>query len=542
MTTTRLPQPLWLSVFALVLLAAFAAVIVLGQFLPLYVDDILYGIVARRAGYDGWQLNTIYPQCGKLAIAPIPLTQMPGRALSWLLYRLVDNPFMLRGISTVVMLACLGMLYGLTRRLLPALPRLFCAAGIVGFSGLGTLPLVMLLGRPEVPMLLALAWYAMLPLLNVRTPAQAWILAAATWLVSSWFISSHPKAMLYAPLMLLAAFGLRRGYAGAALAAGLLPLLHEALVLWPMRINCPDSDAAQLVWQSHGLRPDLMLQDMAGFVQSALNNLAASVYYVVSLLFTAQELGYRKWPPVTEYGDIHALLNIIVGAVFGLTAALAGMLGVWCGLRRGAWRDVRVRMALCLLAAAGAQAALQTSKQFYNTSLIWGSLLMAGCMAASFLQERHGLRLARLRPLLGHVWLVALLSQCVLLAAYVPYAYALHQHDAEELMIVPGQYAQKKKAAESIAAECGIPLGEEGSHIAVDTYTYLYAKESYQPLRMAYRFHEFDTPEAMLDFLRNWDSSGMLVSCDLLPEALLPLMKREGSLCCLPRTRILHYP
>ena len=260
------------------------------------------------------------------------------------------------------------------------------------------------------------------------------------------------------------------------------------------------------------------------------------------LYFSAQEFHHHRWPPVIPVSGIHTLVNMLMAGMF--TAGLVvTTLMVAAMLRTKAWRDLRIWLALCLMAAAYGQMALQGIKQFYNVSLIWGSMLLAGLVAFSLLkQQGWRTRTGAITFMFGNVWLIAGISQGVLLASYVPYARQLNEDGADQLMIVPAQYAEQKQVAEALASECGILLEAEGQHIVVDTYTYWFAKRSYQPLRLTFRFHEFDTAEALEAFMRKWDSAGLLLSCDLMPENLRSITKREGMLCCLPRAPILSHP
>ena len=166
-----LPRPLWLSWLAVIIIALYGVTLLSEFFAPVLWDDIWFPVMNSRAGFDGWYAMNTYPQCGGTFLTAIPLTLLPGRAISWLAHVITGNFFTMRASSIVILLAWISYAVWFLRTLfLPNAPGLLVAAGVIAFAGLGTLPYAMLMSRPERGMIFVVTFYASLPFIIRKYP------------------------------------------------------------------------------------------------------------------------------------------------------------------------------------------------------------------------------------------------------------------------------------------------------------------------------------------------------------------------------------
>jgi hypothetical protein len=162
--------PGWLNWVAL---AGFAAMLVLGAALPLYTDEIGWRF-QERAGFAPGLDTSLSDICGPNSLARPPLFMMPVRLFSAAANSWLDAPVFVRfeGVACALLwLALLWRLVSLASATAGGVPRqrhLPVRALILAPLGMGILPLLLVMSRPEQPLILGTLAAIMLALRHRR--------------------------------------------------------------------------------------------------------------------------------------------------------------------------------------------------------------------------------------------------------------------------------------------------------------------------------------------------------------------------------------
>ncbi len=530
-----------------------------------YIDDVLSPISSARTGYDGWQAINIFPQCGSNSAVSVPWSLLPGRAWAWIVHDVTANFYIMRLISVCILLSWIGYTaWFLKLCFLPQCPLPYLVAGIICFTGLGTQTFAMVLNRPETAMIFMITLYVSLPFIVNKyvTPPRKLVVSVALvfCMVTSWFVSAHPKALFYAPLLFVSAlYVCKWSRAVGGVLAGVVALTcYQAWAsYWKLKMSCADSLKARHEWDNAALSTSLFFKDRAQFWAQLKHNLYNSDAYVTNIFFPVKTV----WLPPASYPPYGGLINILIMIVIGLVLLWAVRIHttVWTtALKQRAWKHPVFTLAPCLLAAAVAQCAIQSDKSFYNFSLVWVTLLLwAGTIAAYLSVHTAYWQEWETETKKGHRLLCALVgvSQCLLLMTYIPAAvHALKHASANGVidngvvengdlttswgLISPAHYEERRERMLDAAQACHIPADSSGKHIVVDHFTYLPLKQTYQPFFLVFRLHEFDEPHALFTFLRIRGSSGLVTLCHTLPPQIRPYAKEQEGVCCISKEQI----
>lgn len=564
----------WTAWQAVAVILLFCVALCISLFLPTLEDEIFFLMLNGRAGYDDWQSLSTFPQCNHILAVPVPFTLLPGRALSWAMHFIISDPYALRMSGITILLSWIAyMAWFLKQCIIPSEPWLIILAGILGFISLGTLPFAMALARPETGMALAVTLYVSVPFLVDKYPAPArwiiWLSSLLFILVTSWFLSAHPKAIFYAPLLLMSAIYACKWHkaVGGALTALTVFACYQTAGFILSRLSCPDSAEIKPYLESLAVSPFLLFTNSPLFWKNIALNLMHTVYYLLEIILPLQGgwlPGHRQdffHTNITAMGPIYSViwLTTLILIVVVILRSLTGVAASIIVAARTAVREHSCNASLffilpCLLAAAFAQCALQTEMLFYNFSLIWITLLLGGVITLAYLSENYT-RWDRIEDKLRRGYKILLLAAfvnlCYLLLTYIPATLTLLQEPAPNGLVMKGplldqqsgvgsqHYGETRRHILDAAQMCHIPLDRSGHHVALDQYSYLPLKDTYQPLRIGFRFfHEFNDPQKFFAFLRKWQSSGLITPCFELPEKIRPFAKETEGVCCLSREQI----
>ena len=79
----------------------------------------------------------------------------------------------------------------------------------------------------------------------------------------------------------------------------------------------------------------------------------------------------------------------------------------------------------------------------------------------------------------------------------------------------------------------------QSKKVVVDDYTYLHFQKSKWPMAITYIWLCCDDESTRDIFFRQFvsklDSDGLVVNCTSLLAPLMPFVKREGNVCCIPK-------
>lgn len=491
----------------------------------------------------------------------------------------------------------------LKRCLMPGWRWLWCAACVAASCAVGTAPFLLLQGRPDVGMLLVVTVFATLPLVLAGRVLPRWgqlLLAAGLLLAVSWYFSAHAKALLYTPLLLVSFAFLPLGRRLKLAAVLLVALMAtQGFVHWQARIYCPEDARAQAMRSMQAVSLSRIVHKVnanfdhfleghreleralfaaahgigakevgAGqFLEYSSMLLAAALFYLVPLLLSigleavynifysylyVQRMmlqGGRKWRLPLPESQEALVVNLMIGALalFACIQLVRALYWLLRSSRREHWRQVPQAMLFALAFSFLLQSGMQIAKNFYEVPFVWPCFVLLCILAAALPLWREALARYHARAL-GALLAVAIASQGVLLHGYVPLlreAYASADANGvmkeSSVLVRPTGYAATAARVRTLAAQCGIAADATARRVLVDPLTYLAMKDTVQPLmfRQSYGEEAPDTLAQLLHMLRQRESRGAVMRCDLLPLPLRPLaVEDEGGLCCLTREAI----
>ena len=230
------------------IVALFALALAGGMFLPVYTDEVGWRF-QERAGFDG--MDKLFADgCGANTLARPPLFMMPVRYFSALLNGAFADPFYVRLSGVIYALLWTAMLLVLIRRIARPAEAAALSLCAVGLMALGNQPLLLVMSRPEQPVLLAVTAALLLaakgwaegdaPTGSGTAARRSAIVLALAGIA----LSYHLKGLFVVPVFAVCLFYASRGriarrvqgIAGLALAA----ITATALFYWMGRLACPD--------------------------------------------------------------------------------------------------------------------------------------------------------------------------------------------------------------------------------------------------------------------------------------------------------------
>lgn len=538
-----------------VVIGVFAAALIAGILLPIYTDEVGWRF-QERAGFDGVDklFNDI---CGPNTLAVPPLFMMPVRYFSAYLNAWFADPLYVRVSGILYALAWLVLLLALVRRIAEdRRERAILGLWAVGLVSLANMPLLLVISRPEQPLLLAATAALLIALADRASVASpgghratsamvAWRRSFAILLLGGIALSYHVKGIFLVPLLLvclcLAARG-RSALLPRAVAGGAL-LVATALSFryWSARLDCPGDPILQAAYKSQNFGSHLAsidsVPDLVRFAFRLIGNIDLWAYGKLAL---PQEYPLSSWLPrfqvtseQTDYWAAFFFFFWLAGSIF---CALCLLRAVTAFFRERAF-DRRAFLSLSLIAVMIAWSASQNHRNVYEAGWVVPLLAIAIvlAMSAGGLTGRSQTARTGLAALLGF----AAIGSVILTAA--TYGPALLHSNAQRAYI-PAQpfslpnfgYAGQKPLILAAARKCGIGDPARARGLLVDDFTYFTFMQSYRP---QHRLGVFSVWNGTIDdpvaYLKSRGSGGMVVGCHMLPADLRGRAHRVGSFCCL---------
>ena len=546
--TARLPNAarlLFLLAAGGLFLSLIAAMLV-----PVYTDETGWRF-QERAAIDG--VDILFSDlCGPNTLARPPWHMMPARWFSAIANLAMAAPLFVRSAGVLCALAWASLLWILIRRIeCDAMRRNLLGAVAYALLGLGVLPFILALSRPEQPIILTTT--LILIVTFARAPRDTNANAAALKILLILILSAiaqsyHMKGVLYTALALIAVIVCARGratlaprMAGMAL---LLVLTASSAHYWLERLKCPDNAKLAAMYAKENiaaaLAGDLSIMNLAGHVISGVN----PFNYVLLAAPVAKPMSF--WLPPDMFSPLifilaSGLLLICWGLAIGTTCVLLGR----CLLIRrvSALSDPRWLAALTLLAIVAIWGASQLNRNVYEAAHVLPALVLALLLALTLptstsIQLNMWLRRAACAAvplaLTNQIVMLAIASG-PLLAAYREPGYI---HDQPFSVSVRG-YSTTKSYIFTAMEKAGVPTDHVLNRIVVDELTYLALQDSHLPLHRLGVLSVWNGGITdPVTYLRNKHSDGVIVGCHLLSERLRLAASQAGPICAISRATL----
>jgi len=532
----------WLRPIAV---AVFLLTLAVGVLVPVYTDEIGWRF-QERAGIDG--VDKMYSDlCGPNTLAHPPWFMMPVRWFSAAANQAFADPLFIRLEGLICAFIWTLLFWTLTRRLEED-PLRRAKLQALGFAmlGLGTLPYILVLSRPEQP--LVLTFTAVCVIAFTRIPAlgpvmAAWLKAAGIVVLVAIAASYSLKSTVYAPLALgcltVCARGRETWAPRLVGAAGVIGLLATSIPYWVGRFQCPGDQqlAAKLgaenlasVLANHGQLGDVAQQALVGALPLKYVWLTAPVNNPLS-----------SWlPPGLFPLPIFVLL---ASMLILLWVAAIGLAIFWLisFLRREGLRalaEPRTLLAMIVFACVLVWGASQVNKNLYEAGHILPMLaiFIALCLTLPVLQSGgfrgvlDGLvRFAVPGAILGEIILVAFTAGPLMSAARTP-----GDLPRQPFSVSIGNYAVVRRDIGKAMEEAGIDSRQSLERLLVDDVTYLALQRHKLP------FHRLGVVSVWngsianpAKYLADRGSDGAVMACSNLPLSMEMAAASSGKICAL---------
>lgn len=546
--STALAKSRWVrfrvSLLSVAFWSALAVTLASTVFIPIYQDEIGWKLLQARYFQDGGANITMFPQCPASFAVPAPWYMLPDRAIEAALYGDISRPIWLRINGILSLFAWLGFsLWLLTRSRLEALRALPLPTLVLALVSLGVLPYLMVLNRPEQPLLLGLTLLLLLPfvLRPQKGLAAEAALTAGLMVLVVLLVSRHPKTLLFLPLIGASLFLLIRRNALRASAAALLGyVLVTSYQYWTARNQCPNDPLIDAHIKGQLTPPSALLHDPLAAVQRLLGNLLDSWLWLKNMVFWYTYQG--KWLPPAEVLPWWVLPTSVA---VGLAGAAVVLLAGFNGLRLAAetWQarrpSVRAVMVLACLASLTAMALIQGVKNFYETSLVMPLLIL--CALVGLPENPSAGTVSLLRRAVPGLLVLSLLSQTALWTILAPHVRTTLRGGlvpSQDYSFSPFNYDRTAQQVAATARRCGIDPDNPPPHLVLDETTYPTLSGSYRPFHVYYvsvkRLAPGGLDEPLERSLARMGSGGAVAACRRLDPPLHPFAVQNGALCCVP--------
>ncbi len=533
-----------------------------GIFLPVYTDEVGWRF-QERAWIDG--VDKLYSdQCGPNTLAIPPLFMWPARWFSAFFNTHFPDPLFVRVSGVLYAMAFVWLVLRLIRQIGRSdEDRDVLAIIAAALMGLGVTPLLLVWSRPEQPILLAITtailiasggWrspgnlfapfngiaYAQAP----ASPGTAWRRSLLILTLALVALSYHFKAVLVAPAFIacicFASRG-RRSLAARGIAIALLLLATgSAAKYWVTRLECPNDPivAKQHARQNLGGQ---MITGSVGTGEAVLRILGN--YHLESYVNRAAP----SVDPMSSWLPIGMVSNDETrGWRGGMTiiwalALIAGIASFVSGVRI-AIRDRVIPpepiIALMLFGGVSIWCVSQITRNAYEASFVLPLLMLAIVLSLSSPHGSGALRqwLSTLALAIGPLML---LSIVLVSGLYGPTLL----EDATERDFLPMHpwsvpvfgYHQSYRDIAGVARDCHLPPTNQASNLLLDDITYFAFMRSQRPqhelaiLSPQWRGSITDP----IAYLRDRQSSGIILRCRWLPKDLQARAHQRGAYCCL---------
>ena len=537
----------WLLIAERVSLAAFFASLLLGMLVPIYTDEIGWRM-QLRAGIDGGVDRMVSDICGPRSTVVPPFFILALREITGRFELALADPLFVR-ISGV---ACAMIWALLFRRLIVriAADRMKAAAlSTLAFSlaGLGVLPFLLVLSRPEQPILLTTTAALLVAVWTQgrrQDPVRSvWIGAAAILLLGMLAASWHMKGILFLPLFLTCLWCLGGGRATRAPRIGAMLLLigidASAMSYWVGRFSCPGDPILARRLADQNIAEALAGPGSLGDkIRMALSGANPNDYIALA---AAKQLPSSAWLPQYQMSLGAAQFQMIV---IMLAWNLALVIALVCLVKLGSarWRERRLDLSLAVPVVALGTVLVWGMSQFhkndYEASTVLPALLVCIVFPLAAMAWTP-LRTGQIRRGVVALAAISLANQIAVALVFLPPLLQVARHpgyiDSQRVSISAYGYGDLRQRVLATARLCRIGQAGRAVHPLVDDLTYFAMMDSWQPFHRLGVLEEWNgTIRDPFAYLKAKGSEGAIVGCRYLRGSLRQRAVQNGEFCCIP--------
>lgn len=535
---TKVISRLWIILLLL-------PVLYLGFHIPIYSDEVTWKIMMARLWRDLGMSITTGPQCGKSFSVSIPLLFLPFRAFDSWLYEDLTNLIKLRILGGINFIFWIGATWLLCKKLFKAnsIVSNLSFLGVIFVCCLGILPFGMLMNRPEQPLLISLTLLLLLPFLENKTAKQRGILIFSYLFLCLFFLSQHPKSLMFFPVLLIILKNLSASK--KAKIASLLPVLFAAGTTYHFsmqKLSCPLSFRYQQTNASMGLSPSNFLKDPLWWnLKQIVKNMIGGWHYFGNILFSKSYMS--NWLPPNnhmEYGS-HIINCFIVLILSCLSlGSIVFCIQVISQRKKHYLESIPFQIGCNLIISMVFITIVQTTKHQYESHLMIPLLTLGTLLLFASFLETSGKIIKSLNCGIIILGIISFLSVINLIHEFYPFKdkewTRVGSLEGMNLSVSAFNFKEVENRVMALKTKCNLGAPEKLKHLVIDDKTYPFFWKSNEPFHALYvmRLIGWGVDEDTSIFLSKHQSAGIICQCRALDANLLAVAHREGDLCCLP--------
>lgn len=523
-----------LIALSIIVLAICSLNIALLWHFPLYIDEPQWKLINSSLFSDNFSLRYFFPACASGYILPLPSTWVIPRLIDSFLYGDASNVEIIRPIGIVTCIFIIVLLSLLLYRSTSPKLSLFSTTTIVVLlcSGGAIFPLI-IMNRPEqaaaLPFLLMMTIYAFQPTQRVLPRSYVSWLWALTFSLLTWtMLAQHIKSFVLIPAIAIAAFIVIRRVLPYVLFVCLASLSFiETYSLWLKRTDCPEVPSLQATFGNLSLSPHQLLTAPFSFVRAAVRNLfSVPTYFTNGLLSSTYQ---SEWMPSSSASSNPI---IFISNVFLICCSIAIVVAlitvVISAIRRGGGRIDTLffqpaTISLAIFIGILLLGTYQTTKNFYETSLVW-PLLLTACVVSGKSLQGTASRVPR------QIYLIALaaamVSQVALFQTLQGYQDTWQQRETEERVALAD--------ADEVGQACGLKRDHAQTGLVVDDVAYRLYWKTYRPVLSDFFIGWWARGLDVDRAVKSWPIEAIIARCPLIPVEYRTRVKvsADGAYCC----------
>ncbi len=518
-----------------------------GMLVPIYTDETGWRF-QERAAFDG--VDSLFSDlCGPHTLAAAPWFMMPVRWFSALANSNLADPFFIRAEGVLCALIWLGLLFLVIRQLDKAKAAIRADLRSLCFAllGLGVLPFLLVLSRPEQPIIITMTLILLVTFAKDRLAHHrymAWLKVIAIVALSVIALSYHLKGVLYVPVAVACLAVCARGKATipprlvgiAVLGAFAAASAHY----WTDRLRCSDDPILAAMYARENIAAIFAGQGNVWAKLSQIVGGANPLNYVV--LAAPDSTPMSNWIPA---GMFSPEISFLFAAVLSLLWATVLLFALWtllCFLaaeRSRAIAERRVPIAIMILGVTLVWGASQLNKNVYEASHILPMLILFVLLCLTLPGTSN--RIRRALAITSRVALpLAFISQIIVLGVTIGPLMAKARTpgyvDAQPFSVSIAGYSGVRRDIETAMVASGMPTDRRLNRLLIDELTYLALQESYLPIHRLGVLSVWNGSIAdPVAYLRSRGSDGVVLGCRFLPTNMRTIAARSGEICAISR-------
>ena len=537
----------WTRLAARLAFAAFIASLLLGLLMPMYTDELGWRM-QLRAGLDGGVDRMINDICGPNTIAAPVWFMMPFRYLSGWLNSTFPDPLYVRITGVAAAISWAFLLRDLIGRIAgDALRRNILMALAFGLLGMGLLPVMLTMSRPDQIILLAATAALLVAVMASQGEAlgppryRRWMWPLLIVLIALPALSWHLKGILFAPLFLVCILfaGPAKDWKPRLLPALLFAgLAAQAAHYWLARFRCPGDPGLAARLASENIASALAEGgSWGGLLWTAIQGANPNIY----ISFAEVRLRVMSdWLPPNLIGETAATIRYLPMNLAWNALMLVGLLCLLRALLQR-WRERRIDL---MVAAPAVIAALvlvwgmsQRVKNDYEIMTVMPMIALFGLFSLAAIDWTPA-RTRQLRIAAIALVAVSLFGQIDVIRRLAPPFYRAAQTPGyvtgQKTSVSAYGYGAIRGQIRQTARQCGIGESGRARHPLVDDVTAFAMTDSWQPFHYLGVIGQWrGTIGDPLAYLTSRGSEGLIVGCHLLGPELRARAIRSGEFCCI---------